>query len=1336
MKTRENPKVCVLTAALSGPNRLNVVIGKTRVQCLVDSGAAVTVISKDLFERIKDNTTRCKNTINHAVSADGTILSVSNCGEVEVLINNVALKTKFHVMPQVPHQLILGMDFFKRHNVVLDFQEGNVIIKGPRKVITPDKIQVPAQSEMFLLAQVDCDLLNSTQGEFLADSTLSNLGLVVAKSVGTVENLLVPILVLNPSDNVITIRKRTVIGKFKPLSMEDEVVVIDTPDVAETRPQAQTNQYSDIQVNIDNDSLSPDQTDALKALIQENSHVFAQSKSDVGRTNVVTHSIDIEPGQRPRRSAPFRANPAEREIIKQEIDACLESGVIRPSKSAWSSPVVLVKKPDGTKRFCIDYRKLNSITKSDVYPLPRIADVLDTLGTAKPHFFSTLDLQSGYWQLEMDETSKEYTAFTTHYGLFEYNRLPFGLKNAPGTFQRCMESILGSLNWRQCLVYLDDVIIFSCTFQEHLTHLQEVFQCISGAGLKLKPSKCHFAKSEVKYLGHIVSKEGIAPCPDKCQAVREFPIPTDTKSLRGFLGLANYYRKFVKGFSQIAAPLNNLLRKDVPFVWTDDCETAFQRLRDVLCSPPILAYPDFTQPFILTTDASNSAVGAILGQIQDGKERVIQYAGRSMNVHEKQYSITEKEGLAIIYGLKTFDPYLRNSKFTIITDHQALKYIFHEKENTGSRVARWAMALQQYDYVVVHRAGRVNENADALSRRHYSQEGEDSLIPPAWNNMLVIQTRSRTKCQQNSSPPDSSDPPMPTTTVPSDIPKSPTQISVQQDDSTDEMTDDDSDVEQSPIRSCPLDKLKELQNSDPMCRPIIEFLKSGNLPTDPKMARKVAVEAENYAILNGILYHFWFSDGAQKRKDRCFQQVVVPAKLREEVLAAMHDEVTACHQGFTRTLLSVKCRFYWNSMAYDIENWIKSCRTCSSRNRPGKATKAPMVLREVESPFDTIVIDLVGPLKKSSKGNKWILTVEDYLSKWPEAIPLPDSKAHTIAVALLDHVIARHSAPRVILSDRGQNFLSSVVRELCNLFDTRKVHSSAYRPQTQGLVERWHSTLYQMLSKYVSTDQSDWDELLPMCLFAYRTTHCTESTELSPFQIIYGREPKLPIERMLTPPQDLSSSVQEHVEKVMAKVRLYQTIANENAAKHHAKMKERYDKTTNDVDFKVGDKVWLYVPHTPPGLSKKFIHKWHGPYRIIEEQNEVHYFLRNCDNNKLLPTPVHVNRLKRAYARALRPVQDINDDHIDYIDLTESDLPHDSFDAEESDEHDNEFWPIDKLIKGRRRKDKLEYLVKWKGCTAKDNSWVSYDDLNDEAIKYLANNNVPITGKQDTSHAM
>lgn len=1304
--------VSVMTAAIENTNRLSASINGKIVDCLVDTGAAVTVLGRELYDNIRDSTVKCKKTISSAYTADGSVLDVSDCGEVDLEIGGCSLRTKFHVMPQVPHQLILGMDFFKRHHVVLDLHEGNIIFKNPQKVRVSEKTKIPARSEMMLLATLDNDAVTCTQGELLASSTLSNLGLVVAHSVCSVENKCVPILVMNPGDSVVTIRQDTVIGKFQPL--DPNVVIIAVDDASKPTTTANT----DFQTNIETQRLSDSEITELKDLLQEYSMAFAQSKSDVGKTNIVTHNIELLPGQTPRRSVPFRANPIEREVIKNEIEACLESGVIRPSKSPWSSPVVLVKKPDGSHRFCIDYRKLNSATKSDVYPLPRIADALDTLGTAKPQYFSTLDLQSGYWQVEMDESSKEYTAFTTHCGLYEYNRMPFGLKNAPGTFQRLMESVLRSLNWKQCLVYLDDVIVFSRTFSEHLEHLREAFDCIVGAGLKLKPSKCHFAQAEVKYLGHIVNKDGVAPCPDKCEAVKSFPTPTDVKSLRSFLGLANYYRKFVKGFSQIAAPLNHLLRKNVPFVWSDECESAFQQLRDGLCSPPILAYPDFSKPFILTTDASNSAVGGILGQVQDGKERVIQYAGRSLNKHETQYTITEKEGLAIIYSLKVFDPYLRNSKFRIITDHQALKYIFNEKENTGSRVARWAMALQQYDYDVVHRAGRANENADALSRRHYDQEGEDSVVPPAWNNMLVIQTRSKTAAERETCVADTDHQ---TDNANDQTPTVPTL--------TDNDDQPDSVMGDSPIQTCPMDRLKELQATDPACRRILDLLVHNKLPDDPKLARKIAIESENYALVNGLLYHFWFSDGAQKRKDRCYQQIVVPASLREEVLASLHDEMTAGHQGFTRTLLSTKCRFYWDSMAADIENWIKSCRTCASRNRPGKATKAPMILREVDSAFDTIVIDLVGPLTKTKNGNKWILTVEDYLSKWPEAIPIPDAKAHTIAVALLDHVISRHSAPRVILSDRGQNFLSSIVRELCNLFDTRKVHSSAYRPQTQGLVERWHSTLYQMLSKYISADQSDWDEMLPMCLFAYRTSTATESTELSPFQIIYGREPKLPIEQMLTPPQNLSNDVQHHIDNILTKVRLYQTIAKENSDRHHAKMKDRYDKTANDVDFRVGDSVWLYVPVTPAGLSRKFTHKWHGPYRIVERQNDVHYFLRNCDNNKLLPTPVHVNRLKRAYARALRPVQELEDDNADDIDLTETDLPRDSFDEDMPDETDTDFWPIEKLIKGRRRKDRVEFLVKWKGCSAKDNSWVAFDDLNEEARKYLAEHDVPISGK-------
>ena len=1309
-------QILVMSARMNEENKIRVVIGGCVVNCLVDTGASVTVMGRDLFQKIHGHYVKSKSTLNYAVTADGSRLNVSDCGEAIIRINDRGFATKFHVMPQVPHQLILGMDFFKRHGVILDLSEGKIIFKDPQIVNAHTHTKIPAMSEVFILGSIKRPVANGCEGEFVPSEQIANLGLLATHCVSTVVDGKIHVMIMNPNRDDVIIRKSTRIGKLLPVTNAN--LISATPGLDSLTPNPNSN--TSIPVQIESDRLSESELHALQTVISEYADIFANNKADVGKTAIVTHGIEIEPGQRPRRSVPFRANPIERDIIKNEIDQCLESGVIRPSNSPWSSPVVLVKKPDGTFRICVDYRKLNSVTVSDVYPLPRIADALDTLGTAKPQYFSTLDLQSGYWQVEMSEESKQYTAFTTHCGLYEYNRLPFGLKNGPSTFQRLMESVLGSMNWRQCLVYLDDVIIFSRTFQEHLTDLQEVFQSLRDAGLKLKPSKCHFAKNEVKYLGHIVSAEGIAPCPEKCDAVRNFPTPHDVKSLRSFLGLANYYRKFVKGFSQIAAPLNRLLQKGVIFMWSEECDRAFCQLREMLCSAPILAYPDFDKPFILTTDASDSAIGGILGQMQDGKERVIHYTGRALNKHEKQYCVTEKEGLAIIHSLKVFDPYLRNSKFQIITDHQALKYIFHEKENTGSRVARWAMALQQYDYTVVHRAGRVNENADGLSRRHYDTEGEENFTPPVWNNMLAI-TRSKTKATHSRDEKTNAEPNTenPNTTDPSPD---------QREEADNPKTDDEI-----IFGNCPISNLRKLQSSDPFCQPFIDYLSEGKLPENQKAARRLVIEADNYGFIDGILYHFWFSDGAQKRKDRCFQQVVVPSSLRSEILGALHDEMTAGHQGFTRTLLNIKSRFYWPAMTADIENWVKSCRTCASRNRPGKETKAPLVTREVEGPFDTIVIDLVGPIKRSRNGNTYILTVEDYLSKWPEAIPIPDSKAHTIATALLDHIISRHSAPRVILSDRGQNFLSEIVKELCNLFDTKKVHSSAYRPQTQGLVERWHSTLYHMLSKFVNTDQSNWDEYIPMCLFAYRTTPATESTELSPFQILYGREPKLPIEQMLTPPRNLSNSVQEHIERILAKVREYQILAKENAARHSAKMKARYDQSCNDVDYKPGDSVWLYVPRTPQGLNKKFVHMWHGPYRIIQKPDELHAFLRNCDNNKLLPTAVHINRLKRAYDRALRPVKAIDENpDDDYIPLTEDELPADSFAEEQTPEEDKTYWQIEKLIKGRYRRGNLEYLAKWKNCTAKDNSWVPYENLNSAARQYLQENNVPITGKKDS----
>ena len=325
---------------------------------------------------------------------------------------------------------------------------------------------------------------------------------------------------------------------------------------------------------------------------------------------------------------------------------------------------------------------------------------------------------SGYWQVEMNSSSKEKTAFVTHSGLYEFTTMPFGLCNAPGTFQRLMECVLRGLTWQIALIYLDDVLVYSRTFDDHLQHLRLVFDRFRTAGLKLKPSKCHFGQKQVNYLGHVITRDGIQPDPEKIKVVQEYPVPRTVKDVRAFMGLTNYYRKFVKDFAHIASPLHDLTKKGAAFLWTEECQTAFETLKQALTEAPILAYPDFTQPFQLATDASNDAIGMVLGQKRNGKEVVIAYAGRKLNPAERNYSVTEREALAVVDGVRHFQPYLYGRPFTVLTDHSAVRWLMNIKEPTG-RLARWALLLQQHDFTIQHRSGLTNGNADALSRRPY-----------------------------------------------------------------------------------------------------------------------------------------------------------------------------------------------------------------------------------------------------------------------------------------------------------------------------------------------------------------------------------------------------------------------------------------------------------------------------------------------------------------------------------------------------------------------------------------------------------------------------------------
>lgn len=468
----------------------------------------------------------------------------------------------------------------------------------------------------------------------------------------------------------------------------------------------ETQESNFLQSNID---LTAEQRKQIEEVIDNH---FENDNTKLGRTNLVKHVIKTSSPPIKQRYYPVSV-PMQGHIDK-ELDAMLKLGVIERSKSAWSSPILLIKKKDSTYRFCVDFRKVNKVTEKDAYPLPYVSAILDRLRGAK--FITSLDVKTAYWQIPMDEESKQYTAFTIPgRGLFQFTRMPFGLHNAPATWQRLIDQVLGPDLEPYVFVYLDDIIIFADTFEKHLEILTEVMRRLRNAGLALSRDKCHFCQPELKYLGYVVNSQGLLADPEKVTAILNIPTPKNSKEIRRIVGMASWYRRFIPNFSSIISPLTALLRKNCKFVWSDVCETAFTTIKNCLVSAPILACPDFSLPFTIQTDASGFGIGCVLTQTVNGEERVICYISRSLTRAERNFSVTERECLAVLWAVEKLRPYLEGSRFTVITDHHSLVWLNNLKDPSG-RLARWAVRLQQYDFEIIHRKGKEHLVPDALSR--------------------------------------------------------------------------------------------------------------------------------------------------------------------------------------------------------------------------------------------------------------------------------------------------------------------------------------------------------------------------------------------------------------------------------------------------------------------------------------------------------------------------------------------------------------------------------------------------------------------------------------------
>ena len=972
--------------------------------------------------------------------------------------------------------------------------------------------------------------------------------------------------------------------------------------------------------------LSQDEKDAAIAFIQRNADMFSRSEFDLGLTDMVEHTIETGTN-RPVKQALRRHPIAQLPLIDQHVEEMLKNGIIQPMPgSEWISNVVLVRKSDGSLRYCIDYRGLNAVTTKANYPLPRIDACLDSLGGNS--YFSTLDMRSSYWQVKVAEKDRDKTCFVTRKGIFGFKVLSFGLCNAPSTFQRLVDLAFAGLTWEICLAYLDDVIVFSRSFEDHITRLSTVFDRLRKANLKLKPSKCNLFQTKVKFLGSVVSGEGIEPDPAKVEAVTSWPRPVNVTEVRGFVALASYYRRHIEHFAEIARPLHELTRKNVNFYWEEKQEESFQELKNRLTSAPLLAMPVEDGSFVLDTDASSHALGAVLQQWQGGILRVIGYASRVLNPAETRYCTTRKELAGIMFGLKYYRHFLVGKHFELRTDHAALTYLLKTPEPVG-QAARYLDTLAEFDFSVVHRPGAQHRNCDALSRRPCSR---DPGQPPCRQCRPEVESADGDNVEDNAQFVDvgRQGPEL-------ESASGPVSGSLQRPGcGSDCGRQNDEDICVYAARtgqnqfssSLSRERIAEEQVKDSVLNTLRQWIltpdsvpEQGDLLTMDPDIQDLYAQRQTLEIRDGVLYRRIAKYDGQTD----FYQVLVPRALRAEFLDAVHNGALNGHFGVQKTQQKLRDIAYWKGWMRDVKSYVGRCDTCGRYRRGPKRRQGKMQKALGCTVMQKVHCDLTGPHPTSRYGYKYLLTVICSFSKYLLAVPIRDKTSLTVARALVKHVYLVHGAPQILVHDLGGEFWSEVMTELARILGIHVSKITSKRAQSNGVVERVHATLHGMYAKLICSNQRNWCELTPYVTYAYNTAYHS-SMAYSPFFLMFMRRPHSVIELQIeTPTLASPETTEEFVEEVSERMRTAHAFVREHLKCGFDRAKQRYDARIKSMQFKVGDLVWYYMPKYGANLNRKWMLASQGPYRVVRSINDVNKVIQRSPTSK--PIIVHIDRL-------------------------------------------------------------------------------------------------------------
>ena len=720
--------------------------------------------------------------------------------------------------------------------------------------------------------------------------------------------------------------------------------------------------------------------------------------------------------------------------------------------------------------------------------------------------------------------------------------------------------------------------------------------------------------------------------------------PSDTTQLRSFIGLCNYYRRFIRDFAHIATPLNKLLQQDEKFTWSNECQQAFDYLKNALTSEPImLPFPDFSKEFILYTDASNFSIGYILGQKdQDNREHVISYAGRSLQPGERRWGITDKECLAVIEGVKHFHVYLSGRKFQIYTDHSALKWLQTRKADNG-RLGRWSLLLQDYNYEVIHIPGRKHGNADCLSRIQYNQEhpegipsipAKPSVEPAIPDNALELMNLET--IDGNASGP-SEDGWLEyhltyTTYQTQEGPQLNTITSINTVQTLNQAEQNFYSEEPTKllnsIMAVETITLKDYQRLDDELKLYIEYLEDGKLPEDEKFKNKILSGKSHYVLDDqGILHFFITLPGKGHQNERQIRTLAVPKTLRKDVMMSFHDCLLGGHEGFDRSYNKIRMKYYWPGMYADIQKYVKTCQSCQESKPNQHSHPAPLQPIPPADVLSRVHIDILGPVTKTKEGYRYILLIVDSFTKWCEAFPMKTMEATEVADILYRDFITRFGAPEILVSDQGRNFIGKLIQNLCKIFQITKVQTSSYHPQSNATCERMNKVIAHGIKHHIDETQSNWPMLLPGIMMAYRTTPATESHQYSPYYLLFGRECRMPLDIALMP-RTGNKNVDSYLQEMIENKEVAAEIARENILKSQVKYKGQHDKKAKVPKYQLGNQVWLYCNRTPIGLSPKFYKHWVGPYYICKVFPNYTYKLRRSSDNKPVKSLIHANRLK------------------------------------------------------------------------------------------------------------